>query len=45
VVADWLADPLIHVEICSFEPARFSTLTLAHAPMFVCGVLGAMSRS
>lgn len=39
VVQDWLADDLIDVEICSFEPATFSQLCTAHDPAFVRGVL------
>jgi acetoin utilization deacetylase AcuC-like enzyme len=39
VVADWLADPLINAEICSFEPTRTKTLCLAHDPAFVRGIL------
>lgn len=39
VVADWLEDAQIHVEICSFEPASSKTIALAHDPRFVRGVL------
>lgn len=39
VVEDWLTDPLIDVEICSFQPATFSQLCTAHDPDFVTGVL------
>lgn len=38
VVADWLADPNINAEICSFEPASTKTLCLAHDPAFVRGI-------
>jgi acetoin utilization deacetylase AcuC-like enzyme len=38
VVADWLADPHINVEICSFEPASTKTLCLAHDPACVRGI-------
>jgi acetoin utilization deacetylase AcuC-like enzyme len=39
VVADWLADPLINAEICSYEPVSSKTLKLAHDPRYVRGVL------
>jgi acetoin utilization deacetylase AcuC-like enzyme len=39
VVADWLARPDIHAEICSFEPVSAKTIMLAHDPQFVRGVL------
>ena len=39
VVADWLADPLIDADICSFEPISSKTIMLAHDPQFVRGVL------
>ena len=39
VVEDWLADPLIDVEITGFEPATYSQLCTAHEPDFVAGVL------
>jgi acetoin utilization deacetylase AcuC-like enzyme len=39
VVADWLADPLINAEICTFEPVSAKILMLAHSPRFVRGVL------
>ena len=38
VVADWLADPLINAQVCSFEPASTKTLCLAHDPAFVRGI-------
>jgi acetoin utilization deacetylase AcuC-like enzyme len=40
VVADWLKDPQIYAEICSFEPASSKTIALAHDARFVRGVLG-----
>jgi acetoin utilization deacetylase AcuC-like enzyme len=39
VVADWLADPGINAEICTFEPAGPEVIILAHDPRFVRGVL------
>jgi acetoin utilization deacetylase AcuC-like enzyme len=39
VVSDWLKDPLIKAEICSFQPASIATLSLAHHPLFVRSVL------
>lgn len=39
VVADWLADPQINAEICTFEPVSAKILMLAHSPRFVRGVL------
>jgi acetoin utilization deacetylase AcuC-like enzyme len=39
VVADWLADPAINAEICSFKPVSSKTIMLAHDPSFVRGVL------
>lgn len=39
VVEDWQNDALIDAEICSFEPATYSQLCLAHDPDFVAGVL------
>ncbi len=39
VVADWIQDPLIHADICTFEPARSETIALAHDTRFVQGVL------
>lgn len=45
VVADWLADPQINAQICSFEPASSKTIMLAHDPRFVRGVLsGALNN-
>jgi acetoin utilization deacetylase AcuC-like enzyme len=38
VVADWLADPGINAEICSFEPADTKTLCLAHDAAYVRGI-------
>ena len=37
VVEDWLADPLIDVEICDFPPATKAQICLAHDPDFVGG--------
>jgi len=39
VVEDWLNDPQISCEICSFPPATFQQLTLAHDADYVSGVL------
>ena len=39
VVEDWLNDPQINCEICSFSPATFQQLTLAHDADYVSGVL------
>jgi len=39
VVADWLAQPDINAEICSFQPVSAKTIMLAHDPQFVRGVL------
>lgn len=39
VVQDWQNDPLISCEICSFPPATFQQLTLAHDADYVSGVL------
>lgn len=39
VVQDWQSDPSIHCEICSFPPATFQQLTLAHHVDYVSGVL------
>lgn len=39
VVADWLAQPDIKVEVCSFKPASAKTIMLAHDPQFVRGIL------
>ncbi len=39
VVADWQKDSQINCEICSFQPATFQQLTLAHDADYVSGVL------
>ena len=39
VVEDWLNDPQINCEICSFSPATFQQLKLAHDADYVSGVL------
>ncbi len=39
VVQDWLNDPLIACEICSFPPATQAQLSLAHDADYVAGVL------
>ena len=39
VVADWLNQPDIKAEICSFKPVSSKTIMLAHDPQFVRGVL------
>lgn len=39
VVADWLSNPAIAVELCSFEPVTEQQLARAHHPDFVRGVL------
>ena len=38
VVQDWLNDPQINAEICSFEPVGTKTLCLAHDGAFVRGI-------
>jgi acetoin utilization deacetylase AcuC-like enzyme len=39
VVADWLTQPDINAEICSFKPVSSKTIMLSHDPQFVRGVL------
>jgi len=33
VVEDWQNDALVDAEICSFEPATYNQLCLAHLPL------------
>jgi acetoin utilization deacetylase AcuC-like enzyme len=39
VVEDWLADGLINIEVCGFDPVTERQLALAHSPEYVRGVL------
>jgi acetoin utilization deacetylase AcuC-like enzyme len=45
VVQDWVADPLIHAEICTFEPAEEAVIAMAHDARFVRGILAGEIRN
>jgi acetoin utilization deacetylase AcuC-like enzyme len=45
VVQDWVADPLINAEICTFEPAEEAVIAMAHDARFVRGILAGEIRN